>query len=92
MMYGVSALKQCGNITGAPFLANATSFTPAAVQYIDPTTGAIVPQPITPPSPLPYYQPVKVFASVYYAWSPAGSGVTYFYSVVVFLYRWTGVV
>jgi len=51
-----------------------------------------VPQPITPPSPLPYYQPVKVFASVYYAWSPAGSGVTYFYSVVVFLYRWTGVV
>jgi dolichyl-diphosphooligosaccharide--protein glycosyltransferase len=92
MMYGVSALKQCGNITGAPFLANATSFTPAAVQYIDPTTGAIVPQPITPPSPQPYYQPVKVFASVYYAWSPAGSGVTYFYSVVVFLYRWTGVV
>jgi len=92
MMYGIEAAKQYGNITGAPFLLNATSFTPAAVSYIDPTTGNVVPQPISPPSPLPYYRPVKVFISVFYSWSPPGSHLVYFYSVVVFLYQWTGYV
>jgi|GEM_PF-508640 len=93
MMYGISVLNKYGYFgTGAKFLINATSFTPAAVQYVDPTTGSLVPEPITPPSPLPYYQPVKVFISVPYAWSPAGSNVTYFYSVVVFLYKWAGAI
>ena len=30
------------------------------------------------------------FVSVPYAWSLPGSNTTYFYAVVVFLYRWTG--
>lgn len=93
MMYGISVLNKYGYFgAGARFLSNITSFVPAGVQYVDPLTGSIVPEPITPPSPLPYYQPVKVFVSVPYAWSPAGSNVTYFYSVVVFLYRWTGAI
>jgi len=62
------------------------------VSYIDPTTGNVVPQPVYPPSPLPYYRPVKVFISVFYSWSPPGSSLVYFYSVVVFLYQWTGYV
>ncbi|MGC9209726.1 MAG: hypothetical protein ACP5FT_00415 [Acidilobus sp.] len=90
MLYGIEALKQYGVITGAPFLNNATSFVPAAIQYVDPTTGSIIPQPISPPDPEPYYVPVKVFMSVFYYWSPPGSGQTYFYSVIVFLYKWTG--
>ena len=89
MLYGIEAAKQYGYITGAPFLENATSFVPAALQYVS-TTGSIIPQPISPPSPEPYYVPVRVFMSVFYYWSPPGSGQTYFYSVVVFLYRWTG--
>ena len=89
MMYGIEAAKQYGDITGAPFLENASSFVPAALQYIS-STGSIMPQAVSPPSPEPYYVPVKVFMSVFYYWSPPGSGQTYFYSVVVFLYKWTG--
>ena len=89
MLYGIEAAKQYGYITGAPFLENATSFVPAALQYVSPT-GSIIPQPISPPDPEPYYVPVKIFMSVFYYWSPPGSGETYFYSVVVFLYKWTG--
>ncbi len=91
MLYGISQLKEYGYFgQGAAWLRNVTSFVPAGVEYVDPTTGAIVPQPVSPPSSQPYYEPVKFFVSVPYAWSPAGSNVTYFYSVVVFLYRWTG--
>ncbi len=91
MLYGISVLKQYGYWgTGAKWLDNATSFAPAAVSYVDPTTGSLMPQVVRPPSPEPYFIPVKVFVSVPYAWSPVGSNITYFYSVVVFLYKWTG--
>ncbi len=91
MLYGVSRLKAYGVMgEGAAWLASAANFTPAAVQYVDPTTGSVAPVPLSPPDPGPYYEPVAFFASVPYAWTPAGSNVTYFYAVVVFLYRWTG--
>ncbi|MGC9071380.1 MAG: hypothetical protein ACP5HK_01585 [Acidilobus sp.] len=90
MLYGIEVMKQYGSIAGAPFLTNATAFVPAAIQYVNPATGSIIPQPLSPPDPEPYFVPARVFMSVFYYWSPPGSGQTYFYSVIVFLYKWTG--
>lgn len=88
MMYGLSQLGRYGVLgQGASWLRSASSFTPAAVAYVGPT-GSIAPAPVSAPSPEPYYVPVAFFVSVPYSWQ--GPGVTYFYAVIVFLYRWGG--
>lgn len=88
IMYGLSQLGNYGVLgQGASWLRSASSFTPAAVAYVTPT-GGMVPAPVSAPSPEPYYVPVAFFVSVPYSWQ--GAGVTYFYAVIVFLYRWGG--
>lgn len=88
MLYGISVLNNYGYLGyGASFLKNATSFTPAAVSYIDPTTGNLALQQLSVPNPTSYYMPVKIFISIPYSWSLPNSGNTYFYAVVVFLYK-----
>ncbi|AFZ71045.1 putative membrane protein, required for N-linked glycosylation [Caldisphaera lagunensis DSM 15908] len=86
MLNGIVDLKQYGVFgQGAGFLENATNFTPTAIAYA--TSSGFVPQPITP-TPLHQFAPVAIFVS-----NPVninnGNSV-YFYSVIVFLYKWIG--
>ncbi|MGC8567331.1 MAG: hypothetical protein ACP5I6_04190 [Caldisphaera sp.] len=88
MFYGIGVLNKYGYFgTGAKFLENVSSFTPAAISYIDPTTGNIAFQPVSVPNPTQYYELVKVFVSIPYSWNLQGTENTYFYAVVVFLYK-----
>ncbi|WP_048816625.1 hypothetical protein [Caldisphaera lagunensis] len=88
MLYGISVLNNYSNLGyGASFLKNVKSFTPASVSYIDPTNGNLVLQPINAPNPTNYYKPVKIFVSIPYSWNVSSYGNTYFYAVVVFLYK-----
>lgn len=88
MIYGIGSLNKYGYFgSGAKFIENASSFTPAAIRYVDPTTGNLAFQPIFAPNPTQYYKPVKMFVSIPYSWSINNSGQIYFYSVVVFLYK-----
>ncbi|MDP8003275.1 MAG: STT3 domain-containing protein [Caldisphaera sp.] len=86
MLNGIQDMKQYGVFgQNAIFLRNASSFEPAAVSYA--TQSGFVPQIITP-IPLQHFAPVAFFVS-----NPininTGSAVD-FYSVIVFLYKWTG--
>jgi len=88
MFYGISTLNKYGDFgSGAKFIGNATSFTPAAISYIDPVNGNIAFQPISVPNPTQYYQPIKIFVSIPYSWSIQNNGQKYFYAIVVFLYK-----
>jgi len=86
MINGIESLKQYGVFgQGAEFLKNATNFTPTAIAYA--TSSGFVPEPITA-TPLHQFVPVAIFVS-----NPInvnnGNSV-YFYSVIVFLYKWVG--
>ncbi|WP_292320226.1 STT3 domain-containing protein [Caldisphaera sp.] len=86
MLNGIASLKQYGVFgQGAEFLKNATNFTPTAIAYA--TSSGFVPEPVTP-TPLHQFVPVAIFVS-----NPInvnnGNSV-YFYSVIVFLYKWVG--
>ncbi|MEB2793626.1 MAG: hypothetical protein G5Z42_05700 [Caldisphaeraceae archaeon] len=86
MLNGIKDLKQYGVFgKNALFLKNATSFEPAGIAYASNT--GLTPE-IINPFPLKHFVPVAIFIS-----NPAninlGKSVD-FYSVVVFIYKWTG--